>query len=545
MKKNLLYWLALAVVVFAACQKELSFELPNTPAEGSLQSDVSGDCLPKTVNGAYAVGAALGASNTLTVAVNVTKTGTYTIGTDTVNGYFFRGTGTFSTTGVNSITLRGNGTPFAAGTNNFVVSFDSTVCDIQVIVTQPGAGTLAGSPSACAPITVNGGYSPGAVMTAGNSAVVQVNVTTAGAFTITTDTIAGIWFTYSGNLGTGPQAVTLQANGTIPTGTANGNKTFKVTLGSSTCTFDVNVSAPATGTVDCTGASPAGTYMVGTALVPGTNTVQIQVNVTGTGNYTITTDTVHGMWFNASGNFAATGVVPVTLAGNGTPDAAGTWTFTVKFGASTCTFNVTVVPVPDYFPRTTNSNWSYEFDDNPLDSLYRTVIAATKTVTPNIFNIFMGNDGTGLDSSGYYRRNSGDYFEWFDAGGFLGFDNPVWGEYIMVKDNVAATTVWKSAAFNGTVTAIPLSVRFSYTILQKDVPISVTTSTGTVNYTNVIVVEEKIEAFDGTNWVDVTAQIDYYGKSYYARNVGLIKFEAYDAANNITLLMELRRSQVF
>lgn len=544
MKKNLLYWLALVLIVLGACQKELSFEQPNTPAEGSLQSDVTGDCLPKTVNGAYAVGAALDANNNITIAVNVTKTGTYTIGTDTVNGYFFRGTGSFTSVGVNSITLRGNGTPFAAGTNNFVVSFDSTVCDIQVTVTQPGAGTLAGAPNNCAPITVNGGYSPGANMTASNNAIVQVNVTTAGAFTITTDTVAGIWFTYSGNLGTGPQAVTLQANGTIPAATTNGNKTFRVKLGTSNCTFDVNVAAPATGTVDCTGATPAGTYMVGTALVPGTNTVQINVNVTGTGIYTITTDTVGGMWFNASGNFAATGVVPVTLAGNGTPNAAGTFTFTVKFGTSTCTFTVTVVPVPDYYPRTVNSNWSYEFDDNPLDSLYRTVIAATKTVTPNIFNIFMGNDGTGLDSSGYYRRNGGDYFEWIDAGGFIGFDNPLWAEYIMLKDNVPANSIWKSSAFNGTVTGIPLSVRFSYRILQKDVPISVTTSTGTVNYTNVIVVEEKLEAFDGTNWVDVTSQIDYYGKSYYARNVGLIRFEAYDAADNVTLQLELRRSQV-
>lgn len=545
MKKNLLFWLAGLLIFVVACQKELSFELPNTPAEGSLQSDINGDCLPKTVNGAYAVGAALGASNTMTVSVNVTKAGTYEIGTDTVNGYFFRATGTFTATGINTITLLGNGTPFAPGTNNFVVSFDSTVCDIQVTVTQPGAGTLAGAPNTCAPITVNGGYTPGAVMAAGNNAIIQVNVTTAGAFSITTDTVAGIWFSYSGNLGAGPQPVTLQASGTIPGATTNGNKTFKVTLGSSTCTFDVNVAAPATGTVDCSGASPAGTYMVGTALVPGTNTVQIQVNVSSTGVYSISTDTVHGIWFNASGNFAATGVTPVTLAGNGTPDAAGTWTYTVRFGTSTCTFTVTVVPVPDYFPRTTNSNWSYEFDNNPLDSLFRVVIPATKTVAPNVFNIFMGNDGTGLDSSGYYRRNAGDYFEWFDAGAFLGFDGPVWGEYIMVKDNVAATTNWKSAAFSGTVGGIPLSVRFSYTILQKDVPVSITTSTGTVNYTNVIIVEEKIEAFDGTNWVDVTSQIDYYGKSYYARNIGLIQFEAYDASDNVTLLMELRRSQVF
>lgn len=546
MKKNLVYWLVAALMFVVACQKELSFELPNTPAEGSLQDDASGDCLPKTVNGAYAVGQALTASNTITIAVDVLKTGTYTIGTDTVNGYFFRATGTFTAVGVNNVTLRGNGTPFAAGTNNFVVSFDSTVCDIQVTVTQPGAGTLAGSPSACAPITVAGGYSPGAVMGAGNTATIQANVTAAGAFNITTDTVAGIWFTFSGNLGTGAQPVILQANGTIPAGTTSGDKTFTVKLGTSTCTFVVPVAAPATGTVDCAAATVSGTYQVGTALVPATNTVQIQVNVTGTGPYSITTDTVHGIWFNASGNFAATGATPLTLAGNGTPDAAGTWTYTVKFGTSTCTFQVTCTPAPlnDYFPRTTNSNWSYEYDDNVNDSLYRTAIAATLAAPGGTYNIFMEDIGAGLDSSGYYRKSSGDYVEWVDLSNFI-FDDPTWYQYIMLKDNVAAATNWKTPTVSGNIGGTPFTIRFSYTILQKDVPISFSTSTGTQNFTNVIVVEEKYEAevLPGV-WQDLTTVVGY-GKSYYARGVGLIKYEAFDATGALAFQQELRRYQVF
>ena len=52
--------LAFAFLIgFTACQKETSFEGDNTPAEGSLLSDVSGDCLPKTVNGTYVAGTAL------------------------------------------------------------------------------------------------------------------------------------------------------------------------------------------------------------------------------------------------------------------------------------------------------------------------------------------------------------------------------------------------------------------------------------------------------------------------------------------------------
>ena len=51
MKKQFFYLLALVLITAAGCQKELSFEMGNEPAEGSLQSDINGECLPKTVNG--------------------------------------------------------------------------------------------------------------------------------------------------------------------------------------------------------------------------------------------------------------------------------------------------------------------------------------------------------------------------------------------------------------------------------------------------------------------------------------------------------------
>lgn len=125
----------LGVIVLAACSKELSFEGPDTPAEGSMQSDISGDCLPKTVTGKYSVGVPLVAdSNTINVNVNVTAAGTYLITTDTVNGYYFNSAGRFTSSGYTTVKLRSKGTPFAAGVNNFRISFDSTFCDVQVTV---------------------------------------------------------------------------------------------------------------------------------------------------------------------------------------------------------------------------------------------------------------------------------------------------------------------------------------------------------------------------------------------------------------------------
>jgi hypothetical protein len=202
----------------------------------------------------------------------------------------------------------------------------------------------------------------------------------------------------------------------------------------------------------------------------------------------------------------------------------------------------------DYFPRTANSNWSYEYDDDPDDSLFRKVISAPQSANGNTYNVFMGDYGGGLDSNGYYRKAGTDYFEYFDAADYIGLDDPLWAEYIFVKD-AAKNTNWKSAAFSGTYSGAPLTLRFSYTILEKDVPVSITTSgsVNPVNYTNVIIVQEKYEQFDGTSWNDVTAVVGY-GKSYYARNIGLIKYEYIDtdlSDGDDSYKQQLRRYQVF
>lgn len=353
MKKQLLYLLAAvavaATVFVTGCQKELSFEGSGTPAKGSLQFDVTGDCLPKTVNGIYSAGAALvPATNTITVQVNVTQTGTYVVTTDTVNGYFFRATGTFTALGITTVTLRGNGTPFAAGTDNFVVSYDGTICDIAVTVLPAGAGaavlTLTGGgagtpPPSCSGATVLGTYTAGVPLGASHTVVINVNVTTAGSYNISTaPAVNGMVFSGSGSLATGPQTITLTGSGTP---TSAGTTTIPITVGTTSCSFTVVIGSGGSGTVNCTGAVVSGTYTNGVALTA-SNTVQIAVTVTTAGPYTISTNTMAGISFSASGNFAVTGPNTVTLVGTGTPNATGSQTFTVTWGSSTCTFNVTI-----------------------------------------------------------------------------------------------------------------------------------------------------------------------------------------------------------
>ena len=655
MKKQILYLLALGFIFILGCQKEESFELPSTPAGGSLQDDASGDCLPKTVNGVYAVGQALvPTTNTMTVAVSVTKTGTYTVYTDTVNGYFFRTTGTFTTLGTTNVTLHGNGTPIALGTNNFVVTFDTTFCDIQVTVTSPavftlagapnacttpviagdygkdvpltaantvilnvnvttagnynvtttavngmtfsgsgnlavgaqtilltgsgtpttagantiplsvgtsicsftitvaapGVGTLGGAGGACTPSTVNGIYTAGTPLDASNTVSIQVNVTTAGAFTITTNTVGGMSFSFNGNLALGTQTVNLLGTGT-PAGT--GAQNFTVTLGAGTCTFSIPLAGPGVGTLGgaggtCTPSLVNGTYQAGTAL-GGSNSVDVQVNVTTAGAFNITTNTVNGYSFSFTGNLAL-GTQTVTLVGAGTPSAAGSNVFTVTVPgapASTCTFTVTVVAAPpmDYFPRTTNSNWSYEWDDLADDSLQINVIANTHSAIGNTYNIFMEtvDISGGFDSSGYYRKAGNDYFQWIDLADY-GLDNPLWTELNFLKDNQTVGFTWTSNGYTGTVLGTPITIRIRYTITQQDGSTTVVSSTGSTPYNNTIIVKEEIEQFVGGIWVSMTSTVGR-NENYYSRGVGLIQQYYYDGTGALDTKFEMRRSQVF
>lgn len=554
MKKRIALLLVPAMILIFSCQKELSFETSGTPSVGTLQSDASGDCLPKNVVGTYVAGTALvPASNYIEVTVDVTTPGSYTIFTDTVNGFYFRATGVFTSTGMTSVILRGNGTPGISGISSFEVRYGVQTCIVQVTVLPsgsggPAAGTLAGGPGACTPFTLNGTYASGTALNASHNVQVQLNVTTAGTYSITTDTVAGFWFSGSGTVLTGSQTITLNGNGTPSSG---GVKTFTVKFGSSTCTFTVNVSAAAAGTLGggpgaCAPITVNGTYTQGVALTPA-NTVQVQVNVTTAGAYSITTNTVSGFSFSASGNFAATGTQNVTLNGSGTPSASGTINFTVTFGSSTCTFSVTVAaPVIDYFPRTANSNWSYEFDDDPTDSLLVYALANTITALGNTYTIFMQRDGVlpEPDSSGYYRKAGGNYHRYVNLQSYFGFDNPQWVDFIFLKDDQPAGHTWTTAAYTGTIGGSPFMLRIKFTITQKDVTVPVTTSTGTVNHPNTIVVDEKYEMFDGAAWIPLDTVIGYF-KDYYSRNVGWILDEYIGPTGTLDAKMELRRFQVY
>jgi hypothetical protein len=90
-----------------------------------------------------------------------------------------------------------------------------------------------------------------------------------------------------------------------------------------------------------------GSYIDGIPLT-GSNTVNIDVSVTSTGNWSISTNNLNGYGFTGSGVFSSTGTKQVTLQGTGTPANAQTdgFTATASNGGGSCTFDVEAIPMP-------------------------------------------------------------------------------------------------------------------------------------------------------------------------------------------------------
>ena len=86
-----------------------------------------------------------------------------------------------------------------------------------------------------------------------------------------------------------------------------------------------------------------GTYTVGKNLGD-TNYIDIEVNVTHPGFYSINTNTVNGYSFTGTGNFADTGSNMIKLAGSGKPIVQGSNDFAITYDTSVCDMIVNVEP---------------------------------------------------------------------------------------------------------------------------------------------------------------------------------------------------------
>jgi hypothetical protein len=84
----------------------------------------------------------------------------------------------------------------------------------------------------------------------------------------------------------------------------------------------------------CLPQSISGAYIKDTVLNTA-NFIEVAVEVTKTGRYKISTDTIDGFYFSDSGTFNRIQTETIILKGKGTPTSLGLKQFTVKFGNST------------------------------------------------------------------------------------------------------------------------------------------------------------------------------------------------------------------
>jgi hypothetical protein len=337
----------------AGCQKTID---PGDVSVGTLKDTTTGACSPVVVNGIFIVDSVLTVNHYVDIKVNVITGGTFDIKSDSVNGFSFRKSGTIGE-GPGTVRLYATGKPLTSGVSTFQITYGASSCSFSITVYAGGSGngtalyTLGGSPGNCSVSSVNGTYTAGQAMTAGNTVEMTVNVTTIGTYIITGPVVNGVAFNATGNfINTGIQNIFLTATGTPATA---GNFNYPVTNSATSCNFSISflpAAPPAAYTLggspgSCTGVIVSGTYMAGFALTA-SNTATVSVNVTGVGSYSMTTTTVNGITFSKSGIFTSTGAQTVILNGTGTPVAATTSNFPLTGGGNTCTFSVVVAPAP-------------------------------------------------------------------------------------------------------------------------------------------------------------------------------------------------------
>lgn len=110
---------------------------PPLPPATFTYNGAPGGCTAPAINGTYAAGTALNASNTIVLGVNVTVPGSYSVSTNSSNGVVFSASGNFAATGANTITLTSTSTPGAAGTFSYTPSGG---CSFDITYTGGGGG---------------------------------------------------------------------------------------------------------------------------------------------------------------------------------------------------------------------------------------------------------------------------------------------------------------------------------------------------------------------------------------------------------------------
>ncbi len=417
------------------------------------------NCTGIAANGAMYAGTPVTSANTLTVPVTVTAAGSYTLNTTLANGISYGASGIFTGTGTQNVILVATGTPTAAGSFNYTILGAANSC-VQAVTCNAALPPVAYTFN-CTSFVVNGTYTAGTVLTSANTITGTVNVTSIGAYSISTTSANGVSFSASGVfINTGTQNITLKGAGTP---TASGSFNYTISGGTNTCSQSVSFNAaplPVSYTFNCTSFIANGTYTAGTALTS-SNTITGSVNVATVGAYSISIAAANGISFSATGTFANTGVQNITLTGTGTPANAGTNNYSISGNGNTCSISITVgsaAVATDFITCKINGS-SMSFNNNALSTKSSGSGSSSLSVSGNsnanesivlgITNIVSETLGTGsYTSSGATLSVVGMYTDQSNitwVGGIVAYSS----NFTIVVTSIDATRV--SGTFTGVI----------------------------------------------------------------------------------------------
>ncbi len=422
MKTCLLSFFSIAIFLLVfSCQREIFFDIVS---EGVLIKDISNDCEVAT-KGNYIVDKKLDGSNNVKVKVHVTAKGSYSITTDTVNGYSFYAAGNFKDTGIVLVTLKGYGKPLVNGSDLFTIIYGDSNCHF---LNKVSSGTnasfiLQGAPNSCMIDTVSGAYVKG----------------------LSLDT---------------------------------------------------------------------------------TNEIAIVVDVSNPGFYEISTDTVNGYYFYASGTFSTSGAQMITLKGFGKPIHEGADEFTVKAGGSSCNFSNTVITTVtvsnnDHFPLTMSSYWDYT-DLYYQGNIVTTIVIGENNKNGNVYKTVEEEISPGGPIILYYRKSGSDYYEYAAADKYTAsfqYAKKIYDDLPFLKEGLSNNAQWHSKEYSDTASfGQIISLQYDYTCLNANATIAINGHA----FANVYIIEMKPKIKGASNTYAYTGEKYTY---YYAKGIGLIYYK--------------------
>lgn len=285
---------------------------------------------------------------------------------------------------------------------------------------------------------------------------------------------------------------------------------------------------------DCSQLTVAGNYFAG-RNISDSDFLLVQVHVIKAGRYHITSDSINGYFFSASGKFSDTGIVTVKLPATGKPQNAGTNFFNVWYDSSVCQAKVivndtagTIVQTtnPDHFPLAANDRWSYDDLSYPGDSLLWTVNGnsiengAPHYVIDEYISFFPATNPR------YFRRSGLDYFEYVAVSIYtsaLDYSPSIYDDLNFLKENIHAGDSWYSNTYTGR-TSLGLQVlvlRYLFNCIDGDATVTINGKT----FLHVYKIQMIPQVCDVGAVPVATGEIH---TAYYAKGVGLIYAESFN-----------------